>query len=96
MTIIYLLPSSAPIPPLSFINSNVSQTPAYKLAHLIAPSEEIFELWKCTIAGFLDERKTGVEGGDWEELRWREAGGADVIPSAECLVVEDDSSRVVK
>ena len=96
MTIIYLLPSSAPIPPLSFINSNISQTPAYKLAHLIAPTEETFELWKDTLSGFLDERKSGVEGGDWEELRWREAGGASGVPSPECLVVADESSRVVK
>lgn len=95
MTVVYLLPSSAPIPPLSFI-SGTSQTPAYKLAHLIAPSEDIFELWKSTISGFLDERKSGVAGGDWEELRWREAGGLEEASNPECVAVDEDSSRVVR
>ena len=70
MTIIYLDPTS-PALPLSFIN-NVSQTPAYKLAHFIAPNDESFLLWRETVEAFLEEKRGG-ESKDWEELRWRES-----------------------
>lgn len=96
MTIIYLDPSS-PAMPLSFIN-NVSQTPAYKLAHFIAPNEDSFQLWRETIEGFLQERRGG-DSEDWEELRWREAETQNnVEPSSEArqVVREDEVLRLCR
>lgn len=81
----------------SLLAAASSQTPVYKLVHLIAPTEEAFETWKETLTGFLGARNVGHDNmGEWEELKWREAGGGI---EEEILVAEETqlpAERVVR
>lgn len=82
----------------------------YKLVHFIAPTAEIFDLWKSTLEEVLENRsrgfKSGTSGGsgEWEALRWREVGGA-MLEEAEqtqepeeiqVVVEEKEVERVVR